>query len=499
GGRSQMELFLEPTRSRIHSQASQQWLAGQGITIPRLDARLLNRYFADFAATGFLPSSALAMKQPPCAGQLQRMVESALAPAPQLCNFSATPMGGETGILSELAAARSGGRTGLWHCQGRTQAGELNAVLKLKPDDAEQDALMLATAALCSAELEQAFADHLQHMPYRLAMNRERAIAQMTDPRIARHMPATLGILQEAEGISGILYGYLDDVQWAHGSPDGVPWSAAHLDAAVRGMGEIHAVWLGREQELLASGWIAEQACGPGLLTMGPLWEALADFAGPRLAGMLGRDAMGEQRAWIASMDAWLPASFAMPRTLIHHDFNPRNLAFWPTAAGLQLCAYDWELATLGLPQYDLVELLCHVLPDEGRGDIAASSMEAHRAALEAASGQALDRDAWRAGMALALRCFIICRIPMYVMVDRFRPQAFLPRVVRNAWWLAAWLEAAPARRLLSAVQMHDEAFQVEEIASRECRQQGQDDDACGNQTLVHDVSFRDGTAIGGL
>ncbi|MFL6659278.1 MAG: thioester reductase domain-containing protein, partial [Massilia sp.] len=52
GGRSQMELFLEPTRSRIHSQASQQWLAGQGITIPRLDARLLNRYFADFAATG---------------------------------------------------------------------------------------------------------------------------------------------------------------------------------------------------------------------------------------------------------------------------------------------------------------------------------------------------------------------------------------------------------------------------------------------------------------
>jgi hypothetical protein len=437
------------SRGRIGSRASRQWLAGQGITIPRLDARLLNRYFADYLATGFLPPSALPAVEAADPAQLHAMLESTLRsasgqPALKLNDFSATPMGGETGILSELAAARSGGRTGLWHCRGKLDARPyegapvLNGVLKLKPSDSEQDALMLATAALCNAELAHAFGENLHRMPYRRSAARERAIGLMHDARIARHMPATLGIVpQGADGISGMLYGYLHDAQFLDSE-----WSAAHLDAAVRGLGNIHAVWLGRDQELLATGWIAAEACGAGLLAMQALWRALAAYSGPRLGAWLGRDTLAEQGAWIDSMEQWLPSTFGMPHTLIHHDFNPRNMAFRPAADGLELCAYDWELATVGLPQYDLVELLCHVLPEQGRGSIAAQAIEGHRTALQAASGQQLAPAAWRAGMALALRCFIICRLPMYVMVDRFRPQSFLPRVVRNAWWLAGWLDS---------------------------------------------------------
>jgi thioester reductase-like protein len=443
GGRSQLELFLEPSRSRISSRASQQWMAQQGITIPRLDARLLNRYFADYQASDFLPPSELPAVAEPGAAQLHALLEATLRSASGqgalvLNNFSATPMGGETSILSELAAARSGGRTGLWHCQGDLEDAALNAVLKLKPDDGEQDALMLATAALCNADLAQAFGEHLHRMPYRRSVARERAIGLMQDARIARHMPVTLAIVPEdVDGISGMLYGYLHDAQWLDNA-----WSTAHLDAALRGLGDIHAVWLGREQELFDTGWIADESCGAGLLEMQSLWRALATFAGPRLAAMLGRDTGNEQEAWIASMALWLPQTFAMPHTLIHHDFNPRNLAFRPTAGGLELCAYDWELATVGLPQYDLVELLCHVLPQQGREALVEHAIEGHRAALQAASGLQLAPEQWRAGMALALRCFIICRIPMYVIVDRFRPQSFLPRVVRNAWWLASWLES---------------------------------------------------------
>ncbi|MES3025713.1 MAG: thioester reductase domain-containing protein [Pseudomonadota bacterium] len=438
GGRSQLELFLEPTRSRIGSSASQRWLAQHGITIPRLDARLLNRYFADFVDTGFLPPSEARTAAEPSTADLHVMLVTALGVA--INDFTATPMGGDTGIMSELAAARSGGRTGLWHCQGALDAGgALNAVLKLKPDDDEQDALTLATAALCSPGLERVFGEHLHRMPYRRSAARERAIGLMDDERIARHMPATLAALPAgADGISGMLYGFLHDAQMAHDGAPGMHWSAAHLDAAVRGLGEIHSVWLGRERELLATGWIAEDSCGPGLLAMQPLWNALAEYAGPRLAELIGREVGGVQRAWIDDMPTWLPQTLAMPRSLIHHDFNPRNMAFRRDAQGLQLCAYDWELATVGLPQYDLAELLCHVLPEQGQGAIAEEAIEGHRAALEAASGQVLAPDEWRAGFALALRCFVICRLPMYVIIDRFRPQPSLPCVVRNAFWLAA-------------------------------------------------------------
>ncbi|WP_181373257.1 thioester reductase domain-containing protein [Massilia glaciei] len=440
GGRSQLELFLEPTRSRISSSTSQRWLTKHEIMIPRLDARLLNRYFADFVDTGFLPPSAAPCVSEPSAADLHAILVTALGV--EVDEFTATPMGSDTGIMSELAAARSGGRTGLWHCQGALDGtGALNAVLKLKPNDAEQDALTLATAALCSPELARAFGQHLHRMPYRRSAARERAVGLMADVRIARHMPATLAVLPDCgDGVSGMLYGFLHDAQMAHDCTLGTHWSAAHLDAAVRGLGEIHSVWLGRERELLATGWIAGESCGYGLLAMQPLWRALADYAGPRLAAILGREVGAVQRAWIDDMQAWLPQTFAMPRSLIHHDFNPRNMAFRRDAQGLQLCAFDWELATVGLPQYDLAELLCHVLPEQGQGAFAHNAIEGHRAALEAASGRVLSPEEWRAGFALALRCFVICRLPMYVVIDRFRPQSSLPRVVRNAFWLTAWI-----------------------------------------------------------
>ncbi|MES2320053.1 MAG: thioester reductase domain-containing protein [Pseudomonadota bacterium] len=450
GGRSQLELFLEPTRSRIRSTASQKWMAQHGIAIPRLDARLLNRYFADFLVTGFLPPCDTPDVAEPAVAHLRGLLEAALGSA--LDDFTATPMGGDISILSELASTRSGGRTGLWHCEGRG-ARPLNAVLKLKPAEREQGAVMLATAGLCNVGLEATFAAHLHRMPYRRSIEREHAIGLMTDARIARHMPDTLAILPAGpDGVSGMLFGFLDEAQFVH---EGTQWSAAHLDAAVRGLGNIHAAWLGREQELLAADWIACESCGPGLLAMQPLWRALAEFAGPRFSAMLGRDALREQRAWIDGMPHWLPATFSMPNTLIHNDFNPRNMAFRNKPHGLELCAYDWELSTVGLPQYDLAELLCQVLPERGRAAIAEKAINGHRIALQAASGQRLDAAAWREGMALALRCFIVCRLPMYVIIDRFRPQAFLPKVVRNAWWLADWLEASKepvADRTLAAV-----------------------------------------------
>ena len=46
------------------------------------------------------------------------------------------------------------------------------------------------------------------------------------------------------------------------------------------------------------------------------------------------------------------------PRTLIHNDFNSRNIALRRTADGLRLCAFDWELATIGDPLTDLGLLL---------------------------------------------------------------------------------------------------------------------------------------------
>ena len=68
----------------------------------------------------------------------------------------------------------------------------------------------------------------------------------------------------------------------------------------------------------------------------------------------------------------------AAPQTMIHNDCNPRNICLRKVAQTPKghvastgcpyedqrcLCIYDWELATINVPQHDLVEFLAFTLP----------------------------------------------------------------------------------------------------------------------------------------
>jgi hypothetical protein len=102
------------------------------------------------------------------------------------------------------------------------------------------------------------------------------------------------------------------------------------------------------------------------------------------------------------------------------------------SADGLRLCAYDWELATIGAPQRDLAEFLCFALTPGTAAARAARWIERHRLALEREGGGAIDDAAWRRGFSAALGDMLINRLASYALIDRVRRQAFLPRVVRT-------------------------------------------------------------------
>jgi hydroxymethylglutaryl-CoA reductase (NADPH) len=131
-------------------------------------------------------------------------------------------------------------------------------------------------------------------------------------------------------------------------------------------------------------------------------------------------------------VDRWWRPLEALPRTLIHHDFNPRNIALRPAGNGLRLCAYDWELAAEGIPQRDLAELLVFTLdPDTPAAEIE-RSVDLHRRELERASGHLIDPVGWRVGLAAALGDLLVNRLSLYAVIHRFQRLAFLPRVVRT-------------------------------------------------------------------
>lgn len=97
-----------------------------------------------------------------------------------------------------------------------------------------------------------------------------------------------------------------------------------------------------------------------------------------------------------------------------------------------RLCAYDWELATLGAPQRDLAHFLCFVLDPAASRDEIALHVERHRAALAEAAGTPLDPAAWEVGFGAALADLLINRLMFYVLIHRVRPLRFLPRIART-------------------------------------------------------------------
>jgi len=216
-------------------------------------------------------------------------------------------------------------------------------------------------------------------------------------------------------------------------------WGQAEITAAVDGLADLHAVWLGRDDELRRKPWIGHVPSASAYEEMTDLWTALADHAAPHFSAWADPDIAQIHQRLVAGVREWWQPLEEGPRTLIHHDFNPRNVCLRSTLKGwggpadepLRLCAYDWELATLGAPQRDLAEFLCFVLTDRTTADVG-RWIEHHRVALQRSSGRAIDPETWTRGFGSALYDFLINRLAIYTVVHRVRRQSFLPRVVRT-------------------------------------------------------------------
>lgn len=109
----------------------------------------------------------------------------------------------------------------------------------------------------------------------------------------------------------------------------------------------------------------------------------------------------------------WAPIESAC-HTLIHNDCNPRNICLrnspshsnssqsgpqatdtgtGPSSGAIPfqdprtLCMYDWELVTIGVPHYDVIEFLCFILLPTTSQSVWLDYLEFYRQHLEYYSG----------------------------------------------------------------------------------------------------------------
>jgi len=306
--------------------------------------------------------------------------------------------------------------------------------LKVKPLDSEVMEVGQVVAELCSRRLGALFDRFKQKLGFSLCHRRELALYEVDEPRLRDTMPALYGtVREEDEGLFALVLEDLTGLSLLNSTDEPGRWSREPIEAAIRGLARIHSAWYGRESDLRRKDWLGPVTTSKSLSEMGEFWQTLGEYAHPWLRAWAGEAAVTAHERALDDLDRWSQELESMPRTLIHNDFNPRNIAF-RRSQGLELCAYDWELATLGVPQHDLAELLSFVLSPQATSEEVDHYVELHRRSLQNETGAFIDSGDWWHGFALSLEHLIVNRFSMYTLVCRFQRKRFLERVVPT--WL---------------------------------------------------------------
>jgi len=450
GGRALPEIYADRDIAQLDATRSDAALAELGIECPRLGAGLLERYFDVWAARALLPrtsASGRARRDAHEQAAAPDAIEQALRVHYGDMRLRVTAarridLGSEHSILGELTSWRAGSDlaihgSALAITHGDGTHSSLDLVVKPKPSDRVVLGVTEEVARLCEPALGAAFAAYADASELAGGDRREIAIYSGVRGALAVHMPACYGVVDV--GAERVLL--LERIRDAAviDNVDAAAWTPVHIDAALAGLACIHAEWLGREAHVSR---LLGGASEPSNARAARDWRlALARYVRPWFEQWIGPSGAREQ-ARLAERAVVSAREDAGPRTLIHNDFNPRNIALRSTADGLKLCAFDWELATYGLPQRDLVELLCFVLPPDADRATLRGWSESYRAALARASGVPLPREAWEQGVRCAIADFGAERLPMYCIAHRFRPQVFLPQVTQ-VWHRLAGAYAA--------------------------------------------------------
>lgn len=311
-------------------------------------------------------------------------------------------------------------------------------ILKVKPIDQE---VILATemmGSLCGESLARAYRAAKAVNPFVNCHVREIKIYEETDRRFTDIAPEFYGsICDDRSETYMLMLERLENLSHFDSANLTENWNHSDLATAIDGIAGFHSINLGRAAELSKESWIGPVATAETLSEAKTLWQALAEHGRVEFKEWFGEADFENHQRWIRSFQ-----NYSTPKTLIHGDFNPRNIALRKAQSGeMKLCAYDWELATIHVPQRDLVELLSFTLSTSYTGEELLYFIEQHRHSLERQSGQTFDAREWVSDFKRALEEFMVTRLAMYFVAHTHRHCAFLPRVYRTARHLHGLLD----------------------------------------------------------
>ncbi|MCK0179701.1 phosphotransferase [Flavobacteriaceae bacterium S0862] len=117
--------------------------------------------------------------------------------------------------------------------------------------------------------------------------------------------------------------------------------------------------------------------------------------------------------------------------TLIHNDFNPRNIAIRTNG---DPCIYDWELSTYGIPQRDIFELLAFTLTPNFEKTELVDVLKHHFNLMQSINTEDYSWSDYLYDFKLGGQAFLISRVSFYLTGSILMNYPFIERVFATSF-----------------------------------------------------------------
>lgn len=336
-------------------------------------------------------------------------------------------------ILSTLNAGTTGqeiGHFGLevsYNKDGKSRSQRM--VMKVKPHGDVTSAMLRGLSQLNGEPLDTAYEPFTQLTGFQNTHMRELEVYKKLPESL---QPEIFGLMVDGpNNIFLILMEAVEEVELLNAVMEPEKWTAEYIKEALSKIAQWHVAHLDQITGLDPKYWKEDVPSREYMKKLQPLWEALLKNAESNLPEVYTKENVGLLENAIEKIPSYWEVLEQQPKTLIHNDFNPRNICFKNSGGSPRLCLYDWELATFHVPHYDVVEFLSFVLIPENY-DQRLKYIEYYRGELNRLTGKHEDREKFQKMFAYAALDFGLHRLGMYMMAHSISPYPFLPRVINS-------------------------------------------------------------------
>jgi NADP-dependent 3-hydroxy-3-methylglutaryl-CoA reductase len=342
-------------------------------------------------------------------------------------------------IITELSARKQEKLLGLfpyrieYQPQQDGERHSLEVIVKSKPLDSEVIMLANKMAGMCSSTLGELYDRFKAKNESAMCHVKELAIYGQKDSRFTAHAPKVYGIVRDDKReVFIVLIERLYDMALMGSVDKPWLWQPPHIRAALDGLAQLHSIWYERTHELKKMSWMGFVQDAGSMAEQKPLMKELIRHASLEFPELVGEEMLVNHYRLLDSIEKWWAEIDAMPKTLIHNDFNPRNIGLRANGGDPKLCVYDWELATIHLPQRDLAEFLAFIITSETTDEEIWGYVEQYRERLSLHAAAVIDEQQFRRGFELALYDFALTRTGLYLMAHTFKNYSFIGHLLGN-------------------------------------------------------------------